>query len=954
MKKYDPKQLEPKWQQHWEATKLYEVTEKPGQQKAYVIDMFPYPSGAGLHVGHVRNFSISDTYALYQRQRGKNVLRTIGFDAFGLPTENYAIKTGISPQEATEQNVATFKSQLKKLGMSYDWSRELLTSDPSYYRWTQSIFLQLFNKGLAYQKENLQWWCEHDQTVLADEQVVNGRCWRCERPVIKKSLKQWFFKITDYADRLLDGLENLDWPEKIKIQQRNWIGRSTGAEIVFSVEGNEEVIKVFTTRADTLFGATYIVLAPEHPLVDVITTPEHKQTVATYVHTAQEKSEIERMETDRKKTGVFTGAHAINPATNEPMPIWVADYVLGGYGTGAIMAVPAHDERDHEFAKAFGLPVRQVIQPIAIDEINPPRKSAKDTTRNVTLSVIHDPKTDTYLTLKWNTLPWHVFVTGGIEDGEDAVESARREIAEETGYHKLKLTGRLPFTVNSRFYAAHKDVNRDISLQVLSFELESDDRRPTNKASYEHFEVERVSKERLRDLSPVTELPTILRWLDEGDFIYSGEGRMINSGAYSGVNSAEARDAITTHYGTEQVNYKMRDWLISRQRYWGAPIPIIHCPECGAVAVPEDQLPVELPEVKSYQPSGDGRSALATATDWLKVDCPECGGAAERETDTMDGYACSSWYFMRYTDPKNSKEAFSKAKADYWLPVDIYVGGDHAVAHLLYARFWTMFMHDEGKLAIDEPFKGLRYNGYILAPDGIKMSKSKGNVVNPNDLIDEGYGADALRLYELFIGPYEQNVNWNPTGIDGTKRFLNRTWSLIQDQLTADAYDSRDGDTIARPVHKALKKVTSDLESFGFNTAIAAMMEAVNELYRLKTEIPLGSKAWADNLKLLVQMLAPFAPHITEELWEDFGGTGSVHTAPWPDFDAKLVQDDTVTIVVQVAGKLRAQIQAERDISEEAAVATAQQDGNVAKFLEGKQIVKTIFVPNKLINFVVR
>ena len=815
MKRYDPKSIEPKWQENWEKTNLYKAVEDPSRKedKAYVIDMFPYPSGAGLHVGHVRNFSISDTYALYLRQRGRNVLRTVGFDAFGLPTENYAIKTGISPQEATAQNVENFRTQLKKLGMSYDWSREVITTDPSYYRWTQWIFLQLFKNGLAYQKENPQWWCEHDQTVLADEQVINGRCWRCENPVVKKSLKQWFFKITAYADDLLEGLDDLDWPEKIKTMQRNWIGKSVGAEIDFklkNVQGHEDDkfnVKVFTTRADTLGGATFLVISPELADQWIDNGWDASKEVKDYVESSMKRSEIERQETDRSKTGVDTGIHAINPISNAKMPVWVADYVLGGYGTGAIMAVPAHDQRDYDFAKQFDLPIVEVVE------------------------------------------------------GEK-----------------------------------------------------------------------------------------------EGD-VYTGEGKLINSGKYDGIQSSEAREKITVELGEEKINYKMRDWLISRQRYWGAPIPVIHCEKCGVVPVPEHQLPVELPQVKSYAPSGDGRSALATATDWLHVDCPECGGKAERETDTMDGYACSSWYFLRYTDANNDKVAFSKEKADYWMPVDVYVGGDHAVAHLLYARFWNMFLNDRKMVDVREPFKGLRYNGYILAEDGTKMSKSKGNVVDPVDLIDQGYGADSVRMYELFIGPYEQDSNWNPTGIDGCKRFLNRVFTLVQEHI--DAKGSAAGDSaletaLASATHKALKKVTVDTEKFSFNTAIAAMMEAVNEMYKLKVDLPVGSIEWDQNIKILVLMLAPYAPHLAEELWQQLGETESVHISQWPEFNPDLVQDEIITIVLQINGKVRASIEVPADSTQDEISKLAQGNENIVRHLEGKELVKTIYVAGKLVNFVVK
>ena len=815
MKRYDPKSIEPKWQEYWEKTNLYRAVEDPSRKddKAYVIDMFPYPSGAGLHVGHVRNFSISDTYALYLRQRGRNVLRTVGFDAFGLPTENYAIKTGISPQEATAQNIENFRTQLKKLGMSYDWSREVITTDPSYYRWTQWIFLQLFKNGLAYQKENPQWWCEHDQTVLADEQVVNGKCWRCENPVVKKSLKQWFFKITAYADDLLEGLDDLDWPEKIKSMQRNWIGKSVGAEIDFklkNVKGHEDDkfnVKVFTTRADTLGGATFLVISPELADQWIGKGWDASKEVKDYVESSMKRSEIERQETDHSKTGVDTGMHAINPITNAKMPVWVADYVLGGYGTGAIMAVPAHDQRDYDFAKQFDLPIVEVVE--------------------------------------------------GEKDGD----------------------------------------------------------------------------------------------------VYIGEGKLINSDKYDGLQSSEAREKITVELGEEKINYKMRDWLISRQRYWGAPIPVIHCEKCGVVPVPEDQLPVELPQVKSYAPSGDGRSALATATDWLQVDCPECGGKAERETDTMDGYACSSWYFLRYTDANNDKEAFSKEKADYWMPVDVYVGGDHAVAHLLYARFWNMFFNDHKMVEVREPFKGLRYNGYILAEDGRKMSKSYGNVVDPVDLIDQGYGADSVRMYELFIGPYEQDSNWNPTGIDGCKRFLNRVFTLVQEHIEAKGSAAGDAaleTALASATHKALKKVTVDTEKFSFNTAIAAMMEAVNEMYKLKVELPVGSIEWDQNIKILVLMLAPYAPHLAEELWQQLGETESVHISQWPEFNPDLVQDEIITIVLHINGKVRASIEVPADATQDEISKLAQGNENIVRHLEGKELVKTIYVAGKLVNFVVK
>jgi leucyl-tRNA synthetase len=808
MQRYNPNEIEPKWQKKWADDKLYEVTEDSGKPKRYVTAMFPYPSGAGLHVGHVRNYSITDALARFERQNGKNTLTTIGWDGFGLPAENYAIKTGTPPAVSTAANIANFKSQLSRLGMSYDWSRELNTTDPGYYKWTQLLFAKLFERGLAYQKESLQWWCPVDKTVLANEQVEAGKCWRCGNEVIKKSMKQWFFKITDYADELLDGIDDLEWPEKIKTMQRNWIGRSRGAAIRFAVD--DETLEVFTTRPDTLFGATFLVLAPEHPLLETLTTGDRKEAVTNYKNQAVKKSEIERQE-NKEKTGVFTGAYAVNPINGENIPVWVADYVLMGYGTGAIMAVPAHDERDNEFAKKFELPIVRVVDNAAADD-----------------EFTHD------------------------------------------------------------------------------------------------------------------------------------EGELMNSGEYDGLSTSEARERIVADLAKQEIaeertNYKMRDWLISRQRYWGAPIPIIHCPEHGAVAVPASDLPVLLPEVKNYEPDGSGKGVLAKETDWLNVACPVCGEPAERETDTMDGYVDSSWYIFRYADAQNTKEPWDAEKVNYWAPLDFYCGGDHAVAHLLYVRFWTRAFRDMGLLNFDEPIRKLVYNGYIYASDGTKMSKSKGNVVDPLEVIESGYGADALRTYELFIGPYEQDTQWDAGGVAGTHRFLSRIWTLVQEFDAADGTGNTGGTaTIQRSIHKTIKKVSEDLGRQNFNTAIAAMMECVNELYKVKAEFGYASQAdWRYALKSLTQLLAPFAPHITEELWQQLGGEISVHVATWPGYEDKYLVTDTLKIVVQVNGKLRGTLDVPTDATEDIVIRRAQDDAKVAPYLEGETVKKTIYVPGKLVNFVI-
>lgn len=818
MQRYNPKDIETKWQLAWEDSKIYQADDESDKPKKYILEYFPYPSGAAMHVGHVRNYTIGDALARFNRMNGYNVLHPMGWDGFGLPAENYAIKTGISPRQAIDQNTARFKEQLKQMGFSYDWSREIDSTDPAYYRWTQWFFLLLFKKGLAYQKESLQWWCPTDKTVLANEQVEAGLCWRCGNQVEKKLLKQWFFKITDYADRLVDDLDDLDWSEAIKSMQRNWIGRSKGAEIRFEIAESSNDITVFTTRPDTLFGATFLVLAPENPLVAIVTTREHKDSVLEYVQASQAKSDIERQETDREKTGVFIGAYAINPLTEEQTPIWIADYVLSGYGTGAIMAVPAHDDRDNEFAKKFSLPIVRVV-------------------RN-----------------------------------------------------------------------------------------------------------------------------------DDPDFACThDEGLMINSGKYDGQESAVARENIVAdlekaNLGQSVINYRIRDWLISRQRYWGAPIPIIHCPKDGAVAVPDDQLPVVLPAIKSFEPSGDGRSPLANVPEFVNTTCPTCGGPAERETDTMDGFACSSWYFLRFADPNNFLDAFDSEKVRQWLPVDDYIGGaEHAVMHLLYARFWTKVMQDEGLVDFGEPFKSLRNQGMILAPDGNKMSKSKGNTIEPDSLIEQGYGADSIRIMELFIGPWNQSANWSVEGMGGSYRFLQRIWTITHEFL--EKYEATQGASldstiveadILRAIHKANKKVTRDLTDLNFNTAISAQMECLNSLYKLKEQDEfVNLDTWRYTIETLLQLLAPFAPHIAEELWQKMGHEESVHTSPWPAYDESLLVEDTITIVVQINGKVRAEISVARDTAETDVIAAAGNTKKAAIHLEGQTVRKTIYVPGKLVNFVI-
>lgn len=813
MRRYNPTEIEPKWQQLWQDQQAFMAVDNDNNRpKTYVSPMFPYPSGAGMHTGHAFEHSIVDAIARFYRQQGHNVLNPMGWDAFGLPTENYAIKTGISPVEATETFIGNFKRQIKRLGSSIDWAREINTSDPEYYKWTQWIFTEFFKRGLAYQKEALQWWCPVDKTVLANEQVEGGHCWRCGTLVEKKSMKQWFFKITEYADELLEEIDGLDWPQKIKTAQTNWIGRSVGAEISFVLSETSaapaNAIIVFSTRPDTIFGATFLVLAPEHPLALELATDEFKESVEAYVKSAVKKSEIERTNDSKEKTGVFTGSYAVNPVSGEQVPVWVADYVLGGYGTGAVMGVPGHDERDFAFAEKYALPIIEVIE------------------------------------------------------------------------------------------------------------------KPT----------------------------------DAAEQVYHGEGILMNSSIFDGMPTSEAREEIVAwledrKLGAAKTTYKMRDWLISRQRYWGAPIPIIHCEEHGAVAVPESQLPVVLPEVEDFAPKGDGQSTLAHATEWVNTTCPECGKPAKRETDTMDGYACSSWYLLRYGDPNNSAQAWDPEKINYWNPVDFYVGGDHAVAHLLYVRFWSHVFKDMGLVDFTEPVKKLVYHGYINAEDGTKMSKSKGNVIDPLEIIEQGYGADALRTYLLFMGPIELDASWDPHGIAGIYRFLNRVWTVVQQYDTAPKEVTKNDDAIRVAQHKTIRKVTDDIRRLSFNTAIAALMEFVNDLYKFKID-GFSVEVWRDALGALVQMIEPFAPHMANELWQQLGHEGFVQNAQWPIWDEALTVENVITIAVQVNGKLRGELEVAKDTDPEEIKAKALAHENVARFVEGAP-KKVIYVPGRLVSVVV-
>lgn len=958
MKRYNPTEIEPKWQQIWTSDKRYQANDFDDKQKYYVTGMFPYPSGAGMHTGHFFEHSIVDVVARFRRALGHNVVYPMGWDSFGLPAENYAIKTGIAPAVVTKQNIANFKHQLTRVGASIDWSREINTTDPEYYKWTQWVFTQMFERGLAYQKESLQWWCPVDKTVLANEQVEAGKCWRCGSEVEKKSMKQWFFKITDYADSLLENTPDLRWPEKIKTAQTNWIGRSQGAEIDFAIESSSELITVFSTRPDTLFGATFLVLAPEHPMARSLATDEMRENIEDYITNAVKKSEIERQSEGKEKSGVWTGSYAINPVSGERVPIWVADYVLGGYGTGAVMAVPAHDQRDYEFAMKYHLPVVQVMMSSETDPTNPPQEQYEEVVRDTIIVHLRDKSTGRYALLNWHGSLEGITtaVMGGIEDGQTPEEAALMEIREEAGLDTAKIVKRLEWITAARYCASHKKQNRKAITYTLLAEVDNLDHQYAvdAKEASTHTLVW-VEENQVSDkLTPVHQ-KQVWRLINEKNTVMNGEGELINSGAFDGMRSHEAREEIVAWLeqqglGRAKVTYKMRDWLISRQRYWGAPIPIIHCDEHGAVPVPEADLPVVLPEIEDYAPKGDGKSALARETDWVNTVCPSCGKPAKRETDTMDGYACSSWYLLRYTDPRNSEEAWSPDKAAYWSPVDMYIGGDHAVAHLLYVRFWNHVFYDMGLVPSKEPVKQLVYHGLIQAEDGTKMSKSKGNVVDPLEVIDAGYGADALRTFELFLGPINENSNWSSKGIAGIYRFLNRVWTLVQEYDESDKSGTTDAKKLDNLTHATIKKVTSDINRLSFNTAIATLMECVNELYKLKTE---GySPEWHEALEVLVVLLQPFAPHMTAELWQQLGHDSQLDFEPWPQYDEKKIMRDTMTIIVQVSGKVRAKLELAADMSEEDIKAAALADERVRGFVGDKKPTKVIYITGRLVSIV--
>ncbi|NLP12465.1 leucine--tRNA ligase [bacterium] len=814
---YDSSGIEKKWQQRWEKSKLYKTDLENADKKLYCLVMFIYPSGDRMHIGHWYNYAPTDSWARFKRMQGYHVFEPIGYDAFGLPAENYAIKKGVHPAVSTNHNIRLIREQLKAMGAMYDWDCEINTSDPSYYKWTQWLFLQLYKKGLAYRKKASANWCPSCKTVLANEQVIDGHCERCDSEVLTKDLEQWFFKITDYAERLLEGHQRIHWPEKTITMQKNWIGKSVGARIYFPVQGGEEVIEVFTTRPDTLWGVTYMVLAPEHPMVGRLTKPECRKTVEDYVLQARKQKEIDRMSTEKEKTGVFLGSYCINPVNQERIPIWIADYVLVTYGTGAVMAVPAHDQRDFEFATKYQLPIREVISPVGSPSAQP-------------------------------------------------LEQA-----------------------------------------------------------------------------------------------FEAPGIMINSGPFTGTSSSEGLAQVIDYlqeknWGGKKVNYKLRDWLISRQRYWGAPIPILYCPKCGEVPVPEADLPVLLPD--DVQFSGKGESPLSTSATFIQAVCPQCGGTAKREIDTMDTFVCSSWYFLRYPNSTLQDRPFDPKRIADWLPVDQYVGGaEHAVMHLLYARFFTKALYDLGLINFDEPFSRLVHQGIITAK-GAKMSKSKGNVVNPDKFVQE-FGSDTFRMYMMFMGSYEEGGDWSDEGIIGIHRFLKRVWRVVWTcvEKRPQGNEKERFSQVVQQMHYAIKQVTQDLERFHFNTAVSRIMELVNEISLYLQDVPVqeqNRELLQTVIPTLVQLLAPFAPHFSEELWEVVGRPYSVFNSTWPVHDENKLVQRTIQLGVQINGKIRGQVEVPAEMTDQLIIAEALKDKKIKTYVEGKTIVKSFVVPKKLVSLVVR
>jgi len=947
MKKYDHKKIESKWQKEWARKKIYSSKEDNKKDKSYVLDMFPYPSGEGLHVGHPKGYIATDVYSRYKRMNGANVLHPMGWDAFGLPAENYAIKNKVHPRIAVDKNIKRYKEQLSIIGFNYDWSREVDTTDPAYYKWTQWIFLKLLERGLAYQSYEPINWCPSCQTGLANEDLEDGKCERCGSVVEKKPMRQWVLKITDYAERLLSDLSPLNWPESIKESQRNWIGKSEGAEIGFQIEGDEKIL-VFTTRLDTIFGATALILSPEHPWVTSLLNSKEKSlsnadAIRAYVRESGKKTEIDRSAVQKDKTGVkLDGVWAINPATKEKIPVFVADYVLAGHGTGAVMSVPAHDERDFDFAKKFGLPVEEVIEP-TYEQTTEPGKIKEGEPfdhREAIIAIVKHWSDEKYIGLKWKQVAWLTFITGGIEGNQTPEEAARMEIEQETGYKNVKFVKNFGI-VHGKFYHVPKKTNRNAHASILYFELQDDVRSEITDSEKAIHEITWLSATELkRQLTPDTHQHGLRLLLGEQG-PYTGFGTLTNSGQFNRMESAEAMRKIVEFVGGKFVTkYKLRDWVFSRQRYWGEPIPVIHCEKCGVVAVPEKDLPVKLPNVKQYAPTGTGESPLAAIEKWVNVKCPKCRGKAKRETNTMPQWAGSSWYYLRYMDPKNKKALVDQKKEKYWAPVDVYVGGaEHATRHLIYARFWHKFLKDIGVVSTNEPFARLHNVGLILAEDGRKMSKRFGNVINPDDVVGT-YGADTFRIYEMFMGPFGQASAWDTKSIMGSRRLVERI-VRISEKIGV----TKNSKTFESLLHKTIAKVGADIESFNFNTAISSLMILTREF----EENEIINRA---DFEVLLKLIAPFAPHVADELWHELGNKKSIHISDWPTHDPQKITSESFKIAIQVNGKVRAELEVASSATDEDVKEQALNHEIIKKWLNGATPKKVIYVKGRLVNFV--
>jgi leucyl-tRNA synthetase len=964
MEKYNPQEIEPKWVKYWEEhPELCAAQNDSKKPKKYILDMFPYPSGEGLHAGHVESYTATDIVSRYLRMNGNNILHPQGWDAFGLPAENYAIKTKTHPAVTTKRAIENFTRQMKMMGFSYDWSREISSIDPQYYKWTQWFFLLLYKNGLAYKKKAKVNWCESCKTVLANEQVVDGKCERCGNPVMQKDLEQWFFKITDFIEDkndtsgLISGLDKVDWPESTNAAQKNWIGRSEGTIIKFGIKSelSSDSIEVFTTRLDTIYGCTYLVMAPEHKLVQELKDRiKNWDEVEKYIKDAKKKTDLDRME-NKDKTGVeIKNVKVINPFTKEELPLYIADYVLAQYGTGAVMAVPAHDERDWEFAKKYDLPIKQSIAKYFTGTGKDiPQLDKKTSKRKTVIAIVKHWEKDEYLCLDWKKFGWKSFVIGGVNENEGDEAAAIREMKEETGYQNVKSVKKIGNESHNYFYAAHKETNRYAETNCFYIELADDKQNLTAEEETVNHDFQWVPREEISAYINLSVHSWYWNIINNGESVFTDDGIVVNSGEYSALTSEEARKVMSewlekNNLGSKKVNYKLRDWLVSRQRYWGAPIPIIYCEKCGEVPVNEKDLPVMLPTDVDFKPTGE--SPLVYSKEFHNVKCPKCGGEARRESDTMDTFVCSSWYYFRYADTKNEKEFASKEMIEKWLPVDLYVGGaEHTVLHLLYSRFFTKVLHNLGYIDFDEPFLKLRHQGIILSEDGRKMSKSLGNVVSPDDEVKK-HGADALRCFEMFMGPLEDMKPWQTNGIVGVSRFLEKVWRLKSKiQMSNDKSSSNleiQNYKLTSLIHKTIKKVSEDIESLRFNTAISALMILTNEMDKQEN-------VSIEDYEVLVILLSPFAPFISEEIWQQLGHQESIFKEKWPEYDEALMKDEEINLIIQINGKMRDKILVSVDISEEEAKKMALEQEKIKSFIGEKEIKKIIFVRGRLVNIVI-